>query len=132
MRFTLKVVATAAAFLLTPSSANSAPSGWITGSYCNAVKVGNNVNVTAGGTYNAPQNSKDYLINGFQIRLWNNGGQQLRNTGLVSITPTSAYTAIQSWTIPYKEASSLKNMQFDVFNGGALKASSGLVPCIWK
>ena len=50
----------------------------------------------------------------------------------VTITPTSAYTAIQSWTIPYKEASSLKNMQFDVFNGGALKASSGLVPCIWK
>jgi hypothetical protein len=110
----------------------AAPSGTISGTFCDAVKDGNTVKITAGGTYNAYNTSKnDYQINGFRIDLRNNGGQQLRSTGLVSISPTDTYTAIKSWTIPYKEASSLKDMKMFFYNGGAKKAESVWINCSW-
>lgn len=122
-------------FLISISStytSTAAPAGSITNVFCTANKSGNNVTVTAGGKYNATQNTKDYLINGFQIQLFNNGNQQLRSTGLVSISPTTTYDAVKSWVIPYKEANSLKNMKLDFYNGGAIKATTGLITCIWS
>ena len=114
------------------SIAVAAPAGTITGATCTATKIGNEVTISVRATYQANTTSKtDYQVNGFKIDLINNGNQQFRTTGLVSISPTIIYTAVTDFKLPYKEGSSLKSASIGFYNGGSLKASTSQ-SCSWK
>lgn len=119
-------------FLAMAAPASAAPDGSISNIFCNATKIGNDVRVSAGGSYFASTGKTDYLINGYRIDLRNSGGQQLRSTGLVAISPTYTYTAVSNWTIPFRTASNLQDMKLDFYNGKKVKASTGWVNCTWN
>lgn len=121
-----------ASMLLISSSviAYAAPSGGnIIEMSCTGIKATKVVTVT--GTYKAPNNYNQYKINGYRISLINNGGQQFKTTGLLSIAPTWSYVAVQPWTLTSSEGNSLRSALVQFYNGGTLKASQ-TTACTWS
>ena len=131
-RLRILVLALFAMVLMLTSSAvaNAAPSsGTVLNPTCSGVK--STGFVTATGTYQAPNNDNAYKINGYRISLINNGGQQIRTSGLVAVAPTLTYGATFTATLTKTEGNSLKSMKIEFFNGGSVKASA-TKNCTWS
>ena len=118
-----------ASLLLTTSgqfNAAAAPQLNPTISSCTVIKEkGNKYRLTINGSYDAASKSDvAYKINGYRFELRNGGGQQLRDTGLISIAPTYAFNKTYDTYETQNFASNLKDVVFRVYNGDSLKGTA--------
>jgi hypothetical protein len=102
------VVATAAPHLGTQVTAD-----------CTITKRGSVYDIVANGSWNV----RDYLVNRTRGVLRNWGGQNVQDTGIVAQSPSGigTTTLFEMNGLNYRFASSLRNVEFYVYNGGKLK-----------
>lgn len=119
------VIAFASASVLTAGvSASAAPDmGTATAASCTITKIDGTYRIEANGNFNSSY--ENYKINGWSAILKNNGGKNVREISRVSIEPTAVGSSeIFDFEAPYKFASSLKHVEYYVYNGGKVKGKS--------
>lgn len=121
-----KITASLIVVAVSPLTSSAAPQLNPTVSSCSVIKEkGNKFRLTISGYYDAASKSDvAYKINGYRFELRNGGGQQLRDTGLISISPTYAFNKTYDTYETQNFASNLKDVVFRVYNGDSLKGTA--------